>query len=136
MSILARKYNLKDPNPTGDLVLDNTNIKKHPVGTIIPETIGSDRNLFENNQTLTNTKENSINCFQTKYGGGEKANTDPSLNCNVNIDSSLNQEGQEQKPALTNIERIQPTLSQKQVLSRENLQIHAPSLQYVPDRKQ
>ena len=105
------------------------------MGTIIPETIGSDKNLFENNQTLTNIKEDPINCFQTKYGEVEKTNTDSSLNENVNIESSLNLEGQVQHPTLTKIKDNQPTFSNKQVLSKENLQIHAPSLQHVPDRK-
>ena len=67
MSILARKYNLVDKNLTGDLITDNTNIKKHPVGKIIPETIGSDKNLFENNQTQYISNEDSVNCFHTNY---------------------------------------------------------------------
>ena len=134
MSILARKYNLVDKNLTGDLITDNTNIKKHPVGKIIPETIGSDKNLFENNQTQYSPKEDSVNSFHTEYEKDDTAINNPSLNQNFNKDSSLNQ-GKQEQPILTDIENNQPTLSKIQVAAMANSQNFAPSLLSVPEQE-
>ena len=48
---MARKYNLTDPNTTGNLIKGNTNPVKNPVGRILPESIGADKSLFENNES-------------------------------------------------------------------------------------
>ena len=49
MSVLARKYNLTDPNATGNLVKGNKTPLKNNVGHILPESIGADKSLFEDN---------------------------------------------------------------------------------------
>ena len=111
-------------------------LKKHPVGRILPESIGADKNLFENNQTQGENKKEDLNFFHTKCGEGDTSKDESSLNPKLNIDSNLNLEAQEIFSEMTDMENNHPTVSQKQAVTRESLQVPAPSLHLVPDQKE
>ena len=135
MSILARKYNLVDPNATGKLITDDTNIKKHPVGHILPESIGSDKSLFENNQSQG---ENNLEIFQTKsLDSTAHEKDDSSLNPNLaNIDSSLDLSMQDKNIQIADLEKFSPTLSTDQsVIETQGHHNSATTLHPVQDHQ-
>ena len=116
MSVLARKYNLSDPNATGNLITDNKNLVKHPVGRILPESIGASKSLFENNESQgENEKINNLEIFQTKSLDSNAPEKDESsLDTNLSdFDSSLDLSLQDNNNKRTDLDNFSPTSSKE-----------------------
>ena len=132
MSVLARKYNLSDPNATGNLITDNKNHVKHPVGRILPESIGADKSLFENNESQgENEKINNLEIFQTKSLDSNAPEKDESsLDTNLSdFDSSLDFSLQDKDTKRADLGNLSPTSSkEKSALDTQGSQSSATTL--------
>ena len=58
MSVLARKYNLSNPNSIGNLENGHETPLKKDIGLILPETVGSIDSLFEQKLPMSGELEN------------------------------------------------------------------------------
>lgn len=66
MSVLARKYNLTNPNVTGNLEKVNKTPLKKDVGRILPESVGADKSLFEDTPVIGEQEHSNAEILNTQ----------------------------------------------------------------------